>query len=273
MKLLSVVITYYPKIDNTINNIKTYIEDVDCLIIWENTPCNDVENYRIILPEYKHKIIYMGNGNNDLIAYPLNKCVLFSIENDYTHLLTMDQDSSFEIDHFKSYKLILKQNPTLGIYGPNPNYRDVIKKDIATEVLHLITSGSIFNVDLFKNIGLFREDYKIDCVDYEFCLRARKSNVKSYMISEILLIQEFGDSKRTVFGYYTSNYSPFRLYFIIRNNLYLSKDFPEFHSLKYVIKLILRIFVKILLSENNKLNKLASIIKGSIHGYQYKTKE
>ncbi len=273
MKLLSVVITYYPKIDSTINNIKTYIDDVDCLIIWENTPSIDIENYRILIPEYKHKIIYMGSGENELIAYPLNQCVLYSIENGYTHLLTMDQDSSFETGHFKKYKSILSKKNTIDIYGPNPNYRDTIKEGVATESLHLITSGSVFNVELFKNIGFFREEYKIDCVDYEFCYRAKKSNVISYMISEILLIQEFGESKKTFFGFYTSNYSPFRLYYIIRNNLYLCKDFPEYHSQKSVVKLIINTFIKILLSESNKFNKFSAIVKGTINGCQYKTKE
>lgn len=37
----------------------------------------------------------------------------------------------------------------------------------------LITSGMLIPLSLFGKIGMFREDYFIDSVDHEFCLRAR----------------------------------------------------------------------------------------------------
>ena len=57
MRLLSVVITYFPNIENTIQNIESYIDHVDCLIIWENTPEQYLDKYRVILPKYKNKIL------------------------------------------------------------------------------------------------------------------------------------------------------------------------------------------------------------------------
>lgn len=58
MRLCAVVITYYPDKDDAINNISRYIDDVDHLIICDNTPDPDRESYRVEIPQYSDKITY-----------------------------------------------------------------------------------------------------------------------------------------------------------------------------------------------------------------------
>lgn len=272
MKILGVVVTYYPDIIQTTINIKQYIDYIDYLIIWENTPHTESFKYKITIPEYENKIIFMGTSKNEFISFALNQAAEYGVRNGYSHLLTMDQDSFFEIGHFARYiKLIAKRKNEVAIYGPNPNYKE--KNDVGEfiETNHLITSGSIVDCRVFEKIGFYREDYKIDCLDYEFCLRAAKNNIKSYIITFILLKQDFGHQKKSKFGYYTSNYSPTRLYFIARNNFKLHFDFPEFINKTAVINMIYKIIIKILLSESNKLNKLIAVFKGINDGLLKKT--
>lgn len=270
MRLLSVVITYFPNIENTIQNIESYIDHVDCLIIWENTPEQYWDKYRVILPKYKKKILYMGNGSNELIAFPLNQCITYAKSNGFSHLMSMDQDSKFEQNHFAKYKQIINDFKPISIFGPNPNYRDFKNVGALTEVKHLITSGCIYNLEIFKTVSGFNEDYKIDCVDYEFCLRARLFGIKCFMVSEILLVQQFGEQKKSIFGFYSSNYSAFRLYYIVRNNFYLHKDFPENYSLISLLNFLFKLISKIIISEKHKFKKILSIIKGINHGCIYK---
>jgi rhamnosyltransferase len=271
MNLLGIVITYYPDVEETAHNIRSYIDDVDKLIIWENTPLDDRDKYKIYLPEYENKIIYMGVDENMFIAYPLNRAVEHGQANSFSHLLTMDQDSRFEDGHFKKYKeIVIEHSDKYSIFGGNPNYDNQLITDIPTKVKTLITSSSIFRMDIFEKVGLFREDYAIDCVDYEFCYRAAQKGIYSYMISSILLHQEFGKIKKTKLGYHISNYPPNRLYYITRNNIKLHGEYPDFITLKEITNRILHPFCKIILSEKNKIPKLRAIVKGVIDGLRLK---
>ncbi len=76
MKLCGVVITYYPMVKEAKENILRYLPFVDHLIIWENTPREDAEQFRITLPkESQSKITYLSSGKNEGIAYPLNQAM------------------------------------------------------------------------------------------------------------------------------------------------------------------------------------------------------
>lgn len=267
IKLLGILISYYPDLKQTRDNIFQFINHIDTLIIWENTPEKERVDFRINIPEYNHKIINMGINENMCIAFPLNEAIKYAQLNQFTHLLTMDQDSYFETGHFIKYKTIVELfKNEIFIFGPNPNYCEPGNSDIPIQVNTLITSGNIVNVNIFKTIGLYREDYKIDCVDYEFCFRAARHGYKCYMINSILLKQEFGKLQKTKFGFYISNYSPFRLYYITRNNIKLYREYPDYTSLKTLFSRIAKPFFKVIISENEKFKKIKAIIKGCIAG-------
>ena len=116
IKILGVVITYYPNIEETKRNIEQFIEDIDLLIIWENTPLAERTQYKIELTGYEDKIIYKGTDLNMFIAYPLNQAVSYGRENGFTHILTMDQDSFFEVNHFVKYKGIACSFNNIGYF-------------------------------------------------------------------------------------------------------------------------------------------------------------
>jgi rhamnosyltransferase len=266
MKLLGIIITYYPDIQETKNNILQFVDDIDLLIIWENTPRNERERYKISLPEYQEKIIFMGTDENMFIAHALNQGIKFGKENGFSHLLTMDQDICFDTGHFKKYKQIVDSDQnSLSIYGPNPNNNESLDRGILVEKPYLITSGNIVSLRIFDEVGLYREDYKIDCVDYEFCLRLQKKGYYCRMVPTVVMKQEFGVLRKMKYGYFTSNYSPVRLYFIARNQTLLKKEFPDAVNQLPLLKLK-RMILKILLSEDDKYNKIKFLVKGLIDG-------
>lgn len=271
IKILAVVVTYYPNVEETQRNIQQFIEDVDCVLIWENTPIEDRRKYRIQLSEYDHKIKFMGTDENNCIAFALNQGVKYGNANGFTHILTMDQDSCFETGHFVRYKNIAcSYENELAIFGPNPNNGESNQTETLIEKPYLITSGNIICLKLFGEVGFYREDYKIDCVDYEFCFRAMQNGFKCFMIGSVLLHQEFGILQKTKYGFYISNYSPFRLYYIARNNIKLYREYPKYIDLKTVLSRILKPITKIIISENNKIKKLIAIFRGVVDGLQQK---
>ena len=109
MKLLALVTLYYPPAHIT-DNLLTYAEDVDGLFVWDNTPGGS--NYQF--PEsISHKIVRLRQGENTGIGKALNAAAMFALDNGYTYLLTMDQDSAFTASTFKDYIRIINNDPKI----------------------------------------------------------------------------------------------------------------------------------------------------------------
>lgn len=273
IKLSAVIITYYPDLSDVIINIKQYIEYVDILIIWENTPKKDRELYKILMPEYSNKIIYLGTDKNEGMASALNKSVKWSIENEFTHILTMDQDSFWL--NFKKYSQLIFENrfdSSIGIFGPNVFTEEKKQLPKIEIVKDIITSGAIYNLDLFRKIGFFREDFFIDAVDLEYCYWAKKNGFQTAILGECYLKQKYGSEtihyflKKVV---PTSNYSAFRLFHIIKNHIFLWREYPElsnFQKTRILTEYSFLRIAKILLYENGKAKKIFSLLKGALHG-------
>ncbi|WP_123890272.1 glycosyltransferase family protein [Flavobacterium frigidimaris] len=270
MKLAAIVIIYYPDIKDLQKNIFRYIDDIDKLLIWDNSP-SDSQTYRIALDGYEDKVEVLTTGKNEFIAYPLNQAVKWCMENNFTHLLSMDQDSLFDVGEFKLYKNRVHKN--LGnknvIFGVNPNNKFRKQNDFLP-VNWFITSGSIYDVNIINKLGGFREDYKIDCVDNEICYRTNLNGYRTVVDTKCHLNQIFGNHKKTIFGFTTLGYSPFRTYSILCNHILLWKQYPqqiEKELKKEIVKeyFIYR-FVKILLSENRKIDKSMALFYGFVDG-------
>lgn len=272
--ILGIVVTYYPDKMETISNILSIIEDLDVLIIWENTPIDERATYRVELPHYAHKIIYMGLNVNVCIAKALNTAVKYGLSHGFSHFLTMDQDGCFQKGHFKQYLEIVSKNRwKYHLLGPNPNGLNQPIVDTPIKKSTLITSGSVFDLSIFKITGLFNESYKIDCVDYEFCFRAANKGIYSFMVSSVIIKQNFGRMYKTKLGFNTFNYPPLRLYFISRNNIWLYRGYPKLSKFSNLLNWILIPFVKIILTENNKWEKTKSICRGIFDGIRTMPKQ
>jgi rhamnosyltransferase len=275
MKLAAIVIVYYPDLNDLKKNILRYIDDVDILLLWDNTPNSDCSPLKIDLPGYDKKIIRLSTGKNEYIAYPLNQAIDWCRNNQYTHLMSMDQDSLFEEGCFKAYKK--KVNLNLGmknaIFGVNPNNQFPFQ-DSLLKVNWFITSGSIYDVNVIQSIGGFREDYEIDCVDNEICYKANANGYNTLVDTHCILNQIYGTPARSIFGFTTSGYSPFRTYSILCNHILLWKEYPFELSKELKKKIIkdyfLYRFVKILLSEKRKSTKLLALFYALIDGLQGK---
>jgi len=94
MKLAGTVIFYKPDISN-IDNIATYIDEIDLLFVIDNTEKAD-NKFASKLKKFGNKIEYHSFGENLGIAKALNTAAKLAIEKGFSHLLTMDQDSSFD---------------------------------------------------------------------------------------------------------------------------------------------------------------------------------
>lgn len=244
--IVAVVVAYNIDKEEIGLNINSYMNYVDKVIIVNNS------DKKTNLDELIN-VEYISLGKNYGIAKALNVGCNWAIEHGYKYALTMDQDSKFKMNLIDEYKKI--KNKDIIIYSPkylisrkkNKKYR----RDFI-EIYWTMQSGCIFNLQLYKIVGCFREDFFIDCVDYEYCLRARKKGYKIIQCTKAELIHNPGieKTKRILFWNYKYGYmSEKRLYYQIRN---LSQIWKEYKCFKALLIILLK-FLKILLLFDDKL--------------------
>ncbi|MBA2964828.1 MULTISPECIES: glycosyltransferase family 2 protein [Ramlibacter] len=94
----------------------------------------------------------------------------------------------------------------------------------AVEVDFLISSGSMLSLEAVRAIGAMREDFFIDHVDTEWCLRARRAGWLLYGVPAAQISHALGDSTRRVWlGRWreVALHSPERNYYEVRNTFLL----------------------------------------------------
>ena len=214
------------------------MEQIEKLYVVDNTENNQtglIKNI-LLLP----KVTFLHDGINKGIAARLNQVCNLAIEDGYEWLLTMDQDSSFEGDFFKKYITCIAQftgKEDVAMFGVN--YLERIDQNeycTGRAVLHLITSGSIMNLSLFKKIGGFDEKLFIDEVDLEYCFNSLSKGFKIIEFPNIYLEHSLGKlhyhrSLKNLKTTPRTLHAPLRLYYITRNFLYIRSRykhiFPE----------------------------------------------
>ncbi|MDA2637647.1 glycosyltransferase [Bacillus cereus group sp. BfR-BA-01538] len=269
-----IVVLYNPDTENILGNIKTFYGQLDYLFLVDNS---EKPNQSLISFCRKQKsecnIQYIFQNGNFGIAHALNQGIKLAKQYNSDWLLTMDQDSLFQGDSFKEYINYIEgfedQKSDVGLFTPYHKTKfDLVHKDVHFEYKEAVmTSGNFLKLSIIESVGVFREDYFIDNVDHEFCLRLRKNGYKIVQINTVHLIHELGNiTPKDFFGQivYPTNHNYIRRYYISRNRLRMVKDYIDFDK-KYCF-LELKAFIKetffIILFERNKISKLKSTLWG-----------
>lgn len=269
MKVLSIVVTYYPDISLLKENIGILLRYVDHILVWENMPKIDAVNYRVV---DSPKIEFVGSGDNVGISRALNFAWKYAKEYGYDGILTMDQDSIW--DNLGQFLKKIEASPLKesAIFSPNQGTEHVHIP--FNPIDHSITSGMFVPLLVLNTTGGYLEDFLIDGIDVEFCYRARRFGINTYTVSGCYLRQRYGSPmvKRFLWKkYIVSNYSPFRLYGILKNFKIISQLYPNEKGVRRELKKVyLYQFVRnILFYEDNKKAKLLAIFSGYLHGKYY----
>jgi len=245
-----------------VNNIRSYVNGLDLLVMVDNT---GKSNAQLVADLLKLEWVeYICNDSNAGIASALNTGASRALENGCDFLLTMDQDSFFNGDDFQSYlkKLEVLDVATLGILSPSHDQDDkenAAALSIETDIV--MTSGNLVNLEAYRKKGAFLEDLFIDHVDHEYCLRLRSGGYKIMIDSSTSLNHRLGELKHvkimdsTVFRFIS--HSPERAYYMIRNGAYVAgkykEVFPSFFRKNLVLSL--KELVKIFF-ESDKIKRI-----------------
>lgn len=264
MKLAGVVVWYYPT-DEDIKNIETYIDEVDKLYIVDNSEKSHQNKVK-----KQRKIEYITKGENLGIATALNIAARKAIAEGYDFLLTMDQDSCFKKHDLRKLKKIASQEDLkkIGIISPWHHTKLKVEKphERIDYPLDVMTSGNILNLDIYQQIGGFKDFLFIDGVDIEYCLNLKKNGYQIMRINEVELNHDLGDIFYRKFlkkEFMCDNHNYLRVYYMMRNYRYIRLSYrdiaPEFCDVLIKIK---GLIFKIVFYEDDKFRKLRSIFLG-----------
>jgi len=272
--ICAIVVTYFPD-SNFPERIRRITEQVDCVVIVDNNSGSlTIETLSKLSVCMNIDLIL--NDDNFGIAKALNQGVHKAQELGYCWILTLDQDTVVCSSMVKSLvNIIMKYSfPSLiGCIGSNfylNKNRDTFIKESKNiefqEMDEVITSGCLFNSTIFHQIGYFREDFFIDCVDREFCYRAKSFGYKILFSAAPLMYHNIGNPFYVKIGnkkkVACSNHNAVRRYYISRNNLIFIKEHKtSYKSVKFYIAYILSIIF-----ERNSLKKIMAISLGLWHG-------
>lgn len=263
-KFAGVVVLYNPSKED-LKNIDTYIDYLDKLYVIDNS---DKPLEKIM----DNKIEYIFNNENIGVAKALNIGVDKAIKENYKWLLTLDQDTTLNENIFKEVSKAINQNDTSNIAVITPWHNtklDVIKpKEKIDYPLDVMTSGNFVNLSIIKKIGGYKEEFFIDGIDIEFCLRIRKNNYSIMRLNYIEIEHNLGNIEyHKLFGrnWMCTNHNYIRNYYMARNYRYIKEEYydiaPEFCSTLVKFK---GIMFKIFMFEDDKYRKIRNIFRGII---------
>lgn len=269
----AVVVAFHPDAGFA-SRLVDVLHQVDALVVVDNTPAGQGQA-PLALPACAGKpVSLVSNEHNRGQAAALNQGLAQAAEWQCRWLLTLDQDSRSQANLVGSLlQVVTACQPMPVVIGANyletRNRRSKVPVGVAGEYLEqktVITSGALLDVRFARSIGGFREDYFIDQVDHEFCLRARAAGGR-VVISRLPVmyhdVGEPGGAWVPLLGH-LPGHAPVRKYYVARNSLvtiaaYWRTD-PEW-CLRRLVRLLSGFFLMVTL-ERQRLAKVRLYFAG-----------
>jgi len=209
------------------------------LVVVDNTPpC--LRRQSIALPatatmNATGRIALVENADNRGIATALNQGLQRARDWGCTWLLTLDQDSLPREDMVETLLSVANEcGDEVAVIGGNYFDARNAQTKVGTqgpgtwlEQKTVITSGSLVRVRATAVLGGFRDDYFIDQVDHEFCLRTRAYGGRVVVTRQVVMthsVGEEGGARLPLLGR-LPRHSALRRYYIVRNSLWIIREY------------------------------------------------
>lgn len=270
--ILAVVVLYNPDIQLLKKNLFAFQQYVNKIILWDNSSYASTQQQIDQFLTTFSNIIVIHKKINMGISTALNYAWNFANNHGYKAMLTMDQDSAFHyFPIFKNKVIEIWENEGLCICGPS--ICDASKTTFDTydsfiEKKHIITSGMLVPIELLNKIGGYCDNFFVDGIDVELCVKARLYNYKSLIYRGAFLIQIYGTPQcKKILGktLHSFGYPPNRLYNIFKSQIII---FRKYHYPLDILRDIIyhyvfRFTIKgVILVECNKREKLKAVYQG-----------
>ncbi len=267
----AIVVLFHPDADFS-DRLHAIMDQFPFVALIDNTPSGAV------LPALPPSVRWLRNQRNLGIAAALNQGVNLAIDMGYEWCATFDQDSELLPGYLDSVVAVAVQHASTPVLvGCNyvnagetkPVHAPPAGATNSWQRSTLITSGTFMPTRFAYAVGGFLEDYFIDSVDHEFCLRCRNWGAKVLMTTQPLLQHRMGNEGIGIFGLLMSlQHNSERRYYIARNTLLTIKKHGTRYPL-WALRHIRRLFgegIAIIFLESDKGPKFRAFARGLWHG-------
>ncbi|QXL85885.1 glycosyltransferase family 2 protein [Comamonas sp. NLF-1-9] len=211
------------------------LPQVDAIVWVDNASPPALRSLRNRWPPERLHAIWLAE--NVGVGAAQNRGIEHALATGASHVLLMDDDSLPAPDMVSQLHRALAAHPRAGAAGARhldtrrERERTPFSKVIGTrlqwlpcsdetrvwETDHLIASGCLIPAVVLQKVGAMREDFFIDWVDTEWCLRARRAGWLLYGVCAARLEHRLGDQLARVFGREIPRHAPWRHYYQSRN--------------------------------------------------------
>jgi rhamnosyltransferase len=279
-RVCAVVITFFPDADfpERLEKIATQVSHV--IVVDNGTTGESGANLERALA-VGGNVSCVRNHENLGVPVALNQGVRRALAAEAcSWIITFDQDSLPAGDMVEKLLTVWKSHPrreNVMIAGPRTIFVDsTSRSDPAAdpswrEVIHVITSGSLFPRQVFSLAGYFNEGLFIDYVDIEYCLRLRTLGYQVIEVPSAEMLHRMGRlEERFLLGekVHPTHHPPLRRYYQFRNALLLHRQYRKSQRpwRRWNRIILLKILILTLLYERQRLRSFFQIMRGIFHG-------
>lgn len=207
------------------------LREADRVVVVDNTPVGEAGFD--VQAGADDRVTVLRNDSNLGLAVALNRGIASAPE--AGAYLLLDQDSAIPSGLVERLAARLDHDPTIGVAGPAPwdfdeqRYLDprTSGRPELADLPAIITSGMLVRREVVERVGPFREDFFVDNVDQEFCLRVRENGWRVVQDRTVLLAHSLGSTRWHGVGplrIRATHHPTWRLYWVGRNTAVMIRE-------------------------------------------------
>ncbi len=275
-----IIVTYEPELEHMKRFTKELEEALFLPVIVDNSEkCPVTQNM------VSDKSVIISVGGNLGIAAAQNRGIEYALEIGAEIIGFFDQDSSADrelLGKLSEYierhrecvaapvaleKDTMIEYPAQRLNKMGYPYDIYVKgKEKPEPVNIVISSGMMTSAQVLRKVGNYDEDFFIDFVDIEWCLRCYKANIPIYVLPDAVLLHKIGNENIDIEGMKITVHSPVRTYYKIRNSfLLLYKKIGLLFSIRQIVPAVFHNLILIFKVDQKEIY-LKYYCKGIIHG-------
>jgi rhamnosyltransferase len=243
-RVCAIIVSFFPDVATLRKLIAATLPQVDALVIVDNGS-SDAAFDGLCAEIESDSIVILKQHRNIGLAAAFNHGIAWARENDFSHVLLLDQDSEPARGMVDALMRVFATSPAgRRIAAVGPRFHDTREdrfapfvrigfpvslkiydtgKDGLVDCDFLISSGSLIPLAVLDDIGAMDEELFIDNVDLEWSFRALANGYALIGVCAATMHHRLGHSRSKLpFGLgHIVVHDPIRLYYIMRNRLLL----------------------------------------------------
>ena len=266
----AVVVLYNPTKDE-IKNINTYLLNVGCAVVVDNSAQNNEQLVEKLVHD-KDKVKYYTEQKNLGLCKAINLGVTLLKEKGCKWALLFDADSKLGSDIVSVYKKAINayKGKSVALFAPV----HMFERSKATpyrgykNVDWSMTSGWLINIEIFERQNGFFEELFVDGLDMDYCFKSHKNG---YLVVECgeAIINHHPAETRKFLGFKYGIALPYRYYMQARQLIWCWRRYKK----PKILGIYLYKWAKVLLLFDHKIEYIKNMAKGTSDGISLLRKE